>query len=142
MAKSDTLPKVPATDSAAAAPADTKQSVQVLAPRNDIERPANTSKAGAKSKYDFASLEVGQSFGVIGKTAKSFNSIIYNAETKTFGEDVIDPTNGQPRTRIKKLKDGSTEIVTVRRKTREFTAFDVDPKTDPEGATVRVFRDK
>jgi hypothetical protein len=130
----------PATPPAPPAAATKEPEVKVLGIRTDIARPEGARKSGAKSKYDFDALEVGQSFGVIGKTAKSFNSIIYAAEQR-LGEKVKNP-DGTEKMRVKKNKDGSTELVNEINKVREFTAYDVDPKTDPEGATVRVFRDK
>lgn len=136
--KTDAPPAPPVAGSNAPVAAAIKPEVKPI--RTGVERPANAKKAGAKSKYDFDSLEVDGSFGVIGKTAASFNSIIYTAEQR-FAVDVLGD-NGQPKTRVKKLKGGATEVVNQKAKTREFSAYDVDPATDPDGATVRVFRDK
>lgn len=135
----DTAPPAPPAP-AAGANTTAAAKPEVKAIRKGVERPANAKKAGAKSKYDFDSLEVGDSFGVVGKTAQSFNSIIYTAEQR-FAVDVLGE-NGSPKTRIKKLKGGATEVVNQKAKTREFSAYDVDPATDPDKATVRVFRDK
>lgn len=130
--------EAPATPPAPpAAPKAEKVEVITLGIRNDIPMP--TSKAGGRSsKYDFDKLEVGQSFGVIGKTAKSFNSIIYAAEQR-LGDKVLN-ADGSQKKRIKKLKAGGTELVDEVKVTRTFEAHDVDPNADPDKATVRVFR--
>lgn len=141
MAASDKNSGANATPPAPPAPAvAAKAEVKTLGIRTDIERPAGARKAGAKSKYPFDDLEVGASFGVIGKDAAGFSSIIYSAQQR-HAVDVIG-ANGQPETRIKKLKGGGTEVVKKTKVTRKFSAYDVDPAKDPENATVRVFRDE
>jgi len=124
----------------APAPAAKKAEVKTLGIRMDIARPAGARKAGAKSKYPFDDLEVGGSFGVIGKDAAGFSSIIYSAQQR-HAVPVL-KADGTPETRMKKLKGGATEIVEKKKVTRKFSAYDVDPTTDPENATVRVFRDE
>lgn len=121
------------------APAASAKGVEIFGKRTDIAIPEGK-KAGAKSKYDFDGLEVNGSFGVKGKTASQFNSIIYSAEQRHAVP--VKNADGTTATRVKKLKDGGTEVVDKVAKTREFSAFDVDPKTDPDGATVRIFRIK
>lgn len=79
-------------------------------------------RAGSKSIYNFDGLEVGQCFGVVGKTKRQIANSISNANKKF------------------KATDGTVM--------RKFAAFDVDDvlrgaiadKPELAGATVLVFR--
>lgn len=113
-----------------------------------------SARGGGKSPYPFADLEVGDSFGVAGKTKKNFNSIIYGQHQK-YAVPVIGPDGKQEQVlKINYAKDADgkvikdangnktevgREMVGKTRETRQFEAFDVDPKTN-DGFTVLVFR--
>jgi hypothetical protein len=111
---------------------------EVLEIVSNIAKPA--SSKSDRSSYPFDKLEVGSSFGVKNRDKKSFNSILYMAHNR-YAEPVLN-ADGTPKMRTKKLKGGGTELVAETKRTREFEAFDVDPKTDPQGASVRIFRNK
>lgn len=92
--------------------------------RTDIAMPVKR-RGGTAGHYDFNSLTaVGVSFGVKNKTAAQISSIV-SKENRRHSSEVIDPTNP-----AKKIKTHS----------RKFEVFDVDPATDPDGASARVFR--
>lgn len=99
---------------------------------------------GGNTLYPFDSLEPGQSFGIKNKTAKNMASVVSGAN-KRFMVEKKDP-NGNTvfKTNEVKLPDGTVNHVPTLEKEmiagRTFIAGDVDPKTDPEGASVRVWR--
>ncbi len=68
------------------------------------------------------------SFGVKDRSKKQINSTIFTAEQRFIGT---------PAT-VKDEKTGKD----VANKTREFVAVEVDAATDPDGASIRVFRTK
>lgn len=112
-----------------------------------VAMPATVSKRrGAGSMFPFAELQPGFSFGLIGRTAKSMSAIVSNQNRAKDNQAPKLDTNGQAIFKTKKIKsaDGTeTTIPTLEPETvwiKEFFAADVDPATDPEGATVRVFR--
>lgn len=93
--------------------------------RTDIPMPVRIRRGGPKSHYDFASLAApGASFGVKNKTSAQIGPIV-SKENKRNRLESVDPTNQ------------SRKVVTYSRK---YEVFDVDPKTDPDGAKCRVFR--
>lgn len=106
-----------------------------------FELPVKTSKSGrggGKSPYPFDGLEVGDSFGVAGKTKKNFNSIVYGANQR-YREEVKN-ADGSP-VMVSKT-DRKTKIVSQVPKTvptRLFEAFDVDPAKNG-GASVIIVR--
>lgn len=134
---------------ASGAPAAADEGVKILAIRSDVAIPEIKSKRGSKSKYDFDKLEVGQSIGVIGRTAKSLNSTINGANRK-YSTQKRDASTGEPLFEMTEIKDQNGNVTTrvpnkekpVTEKTREFAAFDADPATDPDKATARIFRIK
>ncbi len=143
----------PATAPAATAPAPatTPAKFTVLAVTAAVAMPVKevVSKRGVKSQFPFEALtEVGMSFGVIGRDAKSMSSIVSNANRTATNNPVKKDANGNTVFKMKPVKqaDGteinlpSEEPETVRLK--EFVVHNVDPKTDPEGASCRVFRTK
>ncbi len=67
------------------------------------------------------------SFGIKDRSKKQVTSTIYTAEERYLGNP---PT----------IKDAAGKDVP--NKTREFACFEVDPATDPDGASIRVFRTK
>lgn len=108
-----------------------------------FKAPVKTSKSGrggGKSPYPFDQLEVGDSFGVVGKSKKNFNSIVYGANQR-YMEPVFEADGTTPKMVSK--TDRKTKIVSqvqAMKPTRIFEAFDVDPKTDEDGASVRILR--
>lgn len=92
----------------------------VTTPTHTVQMPNPNRRAGRRSAYPFDDLdEQGMSFGIVGKTAKDMQSTISN----------------QNRKYRRVAADGTTI------QERHFFARDVDSETDPDGATVRVFRD-
>lgn len=118
---------------------------QILGVLPGIPMPEVHSKRGSTSKFPFDALtEVGMSFGIKGRDAKSMSSIVSSQNRKHAVE--AKDANGNVIFKTKTLKgtDGTkTEVPTDKPKlefTKQFVALDVDPKTDPEGASVRVWR--
>lgn len=105
--------------------------------RDDVTMPERAANRGSKSLYPFETLRVGQSFGVLNKSAKQLSSIVSNQNRK-------DPLpllkDNQPV--FKTVKQGDIDVPTgePQRYKREFIAVDVDKAKDPDKASVRVFR--
>lgn len=135
-----TAPGAPAAGTPAKAPER-----KILGINTSLTMPVRSSNRGSKSKYPFDSVEVGKSIGVIGGNAASMASTISGANRR-FMEDKKDADGNVVRKFIDvKGADGSvtkTDAGPERVSTRHFFAVDVDPKSDPEGATVRIWRDK
>lgn len=120
-----------------AAVAKTPKAPKFAAIRADLVPPPAGKRGGGEGpgeQYPFGALEVGQSFGVQGRTAKRMASTVYSAMVR-FGktQPAIDK-DGKPRL----TKAGKPEMTLV--KTRVFIVRDVDPATDPDGASVRIWR--
>lgn len=141
----------PAGDAAPAPIAETaeakkaRESLNVAAIRTDIPIPDRKARRGSTSKYDFDKLQVGQSIGVIGKTARELSSVVGNLNRKFKTEKKDDA--GAIVYKMTEIKDangtvtghkntGKAEMV----KTRDYIVEDVDPANDPDKATARVFR--
>lgn len=119
-----------------------------------IAMPTKTSKRGSVSLYPFASLEIGQCFGVKNKTAAQLSSIVSNANRKAMEQAKDEAGNLLFETKTISGADGSTTEVPDASKpkmvaTKHFFAHDVDAEyaktikgTKLEGSTVLVFRDK
>lgn len=114
--------------------------------RTDVARPVKKGgKGGGSSPYaaKLDALEIDASFHVAGKTKRSLNSTMHTANKK-YRIPELDAA-GQPVTEVKigKKKDGTETRKTVAKYTeaRKFSHYDVDA-TDPDGAGVRIFRDK
>lgn len=146
----------PAFANAAAPGKETKPRVEPVLTEAvaGIAMPTKTSKRGSTSLYPFASLEVGQCFGVKNKTAANLSSIISNANRKAMEQARDEAGNLVFNTKTITGPDGSkTEVPdTASPKmvaTKHFFAHDVDAEyaktikgTKLEGSTVLVFRDK
>lgn len=92
--------------------------------RTDIVMPSKR-RGGMSSHYNFDSLTaVGASFGIKNKSASQISSIV-SKENRRYMNETVDPTN--PAKKVKTFA-------------KKFDVFDVDPKTDPDGAKCRVFR--
>lgn len=103
----------------------TREIPVITAVSTAIPIPERSNRRGSKSAYDFSVLTaVGTSFGVKNKTIKQVNPIVHR-ENKRNCTETADPT--QPGKTIKTYK-------------ARYEAFEVDPKTDPDNAKVRVFR--
>lgn len=109
------------------------------------ERAKTRAKGGNKTVYDFASLAVGKSIVVIGRTAKQLSTTISTANkaksgyfvTDEKGKNVLIPSadeNGNV------IKDNNGKPVMVK-KLKKFFAVDCNPETDPEKATARIWRE-
>lgn len=115
--------------------------------RTDIALPVGaTSARGSKSLYPFDTLTVNGSFGVKNKTAKQLSTIVSNQNRKASNNVAKKDAEGNVIYKTKRVTGAdNTEIEvptnepeTVR--VKEFRAYDVNPKEDPDGASVRVFR--
>ena len=140
-------PEAPAVAPAAANTETTKRITPELTTiTSNVEMPKKVNKRGSKSLYPFEKLEVGQSFGVTNKTADGMASIISNQNRKHRVEKTDDQGNTVFETKDLKGADGTvTQVPTdkpVMIVNKHFFASDCDPKKDPDGASVRVFRDK
>lgn len=82
---------------------------------------------GGESLYPFDKLEIGQSFGVKGKTAKGMASTVSSAN-KRYVDDVKDAAGNV-------VKDANGKV--IRKASRKFISAAVD---EPNGVTVRVWR--
>lgn len=154
------VPPAPAGDIPAATPAAASD-FEVFGITSDIPVPANRPKPGrgGQSVYPFEKLEINQSFGIKGKSSKLIASTVSSANkrnmedvmqaaTNADGTPKLDATTGLQVTepvmvsQTTKNKDGttSTAMVKKQRPTKLFVAYPVDPKTDKQGASVRVFR--
>lgn len=128
--------------------AKTRTEAKILGVNTTVPMPASHERNPTRSQYDFEALQVGQSIGIIGRKAENLTSTVANANRK-FAEPKRD-ANGNLVYKMTDIKDAAGNVTgrvpdtskpeTV--PTRRFFAIDVDPKTDPEGATVRIFREK
>lgn len=125
----------------------TRVAPEMTAVRSDIAPPTVRNNRGSKSSYDFDKLTaVGMSFGIKNKDAKAMASIVSN-QNKKFLEPKKDE-NGNTIFKMQEMKDANGNVTQVPTSeaetiaTRHFFAHNVDPKTDPDGASVRIWRDK
>jgi hypothetical protein len=109
---------------------------------------------GSKSVYNFESLEAPKTddagntlyanFAVMNKTAKQLRSVVSAANKKQL-QPASNP-DGSPKFKMQTLKDAAGNPIAVPTQEREqehakyFRVYDVDPSTDPDGASARVFR--
>lgn len=140
-AKTKTAPATTTTAATRVAPELTAISTAVPMPE------PTTSRRGSKSPYPFDALTaVGMSFGIKNKTAKNMGSIISNQNRKAMVEKKDADGNTVFKTNEMKDAEGNvTRVPTTEPEmvaTKHFFAVDCDPKNDPDGASVRVFRDK
>lgn len=127
--------------------AATAATMTILAATNSVPLPELRNRGGSKSQFDFDALEVGGSIGVIGRTAASLSSTVYNANKK-YKQNVVDE-NGNvvyKKTTAKNAEGADVSILTSTPETvatRRFIVVDVDAKTDPEKVDgARIFRVK
>lgn len=110
-----------------------------------VPMPDRNANRGSKTSYPFEALTAaGMSFGVKNKTAKQLASIISNQNRKP-GPTKRNP-DGSIVYKTSDMTDAQgnvTKVPTSEPETmpgKQFFAIDCDPKTDPDGASVRVFR--
>ena len=111
-----------------------------------VPMPEIKNNRGSKSKYPFDQLTaVGMSFGVKGKTAASLASVVSGQNRKNKSEKKDAEGNTVFKTITQTNQDGSTMEIPDTSKpemvvNKKFYAADCDPATDPDGASVRIFR--
>ncbi len=132
---------------AGAPKAEDRVSPEFTEVRTDIAIPTNA----RASKSDYAklleNLPVNGSIGIKNKTKKQISSQISkvnnskdNLVQKTDANGVAITKNGDP------IKDAAGNVIGHQQvpemvQVKEFRAFDIaDPKKDPDGASVRIFR--
>lgn len=143
----------PKAAAAAAAPQATTAAaddanVKVLGINTTLTMPSRDARrtGGFKSKYGFENMEVGTSIGVVGRSAKTLASTISGANRR-FRVEKRDEKGAIVYEQIP-LKDATGNVTSYTQgpalfeQQRHFFAIDTDPKTDPEGATARIWRDK
>lgn len=150
---------MPPVDTKAAAPAaapvaavatpspkpGTRIAPQITEIRSDVPMPEPTKgNRGSKSQYDFDKLEVGQSFGIKNKTAREMSSIVSNANRKNQADKRDAAGNVVFKTKTVTDQAGNKVVVPTldpeKVALKVFFAADTNPKTDPDGASVRIFR--
>lgn len=143
MAKEPTQP--------AAAKAGRKPGVPTVAPELTavsaavpMPTPPARGNRGRGSNYPFDELEPGQSFGVKNKTLKQMSSIISNQNKKARVNKTDDNGNVIYKTTTAKDANGNVQTLPTDKPetiaTKVFFGVECDPKADPDGAAVRVFR--
>ena len=119
--------------------------------RTDIKPPV-TARRGAKSPVveKMHALEVvGASFGLTNKTKRQISATVSKENNRdTNQRPKLDAEGNQITKPGEPVKDANGTVVAqgtpvgVTERVKEWEAHDVDPKTDPDKATVRVFRVK
>lgn len=134
--------ETPATPTPVPAPAATAPIITAI--RSDIVMPTKKAfQRGGQKTYPFDELAVGQSFGLIGKTAKGIASTVSSANKRN--EIQAKNEDGTLKVTVTERKDATGVVVghdttPVMIKGKTFSACNVDPTTDPDKATCRVFR--
>lgn len=144
-------PAAPTASGAPAASGAAKTNKPRVAPEltdvsSAVTMPVKSSNRGSKSLYPFGKLEIGQSFGVVNKTAASMASIVSNQNRKHRVEKRDEHGNVVYETKELKGQDGTITHVPTDKPVivveKHFFADDCNAKDDPDGASVRVWRDK
>jgi len=140
-----------ATKSKAGAPkAEDRVTPVFTAIRDDIKPPV-TARRGAKSPVveKMHELEVGKSFGLTNKTKRQISATVSKENNRDTNQKPKLDASGNPVTKPgEPVKDANGNVVAqgtpvnVTERVKEWGAHDIDPKTDPDKATVRVFRIK
>lgn len=120
---------------------------EITSVSKDIPIPAGSEKKGPGrgSLYPFDTLtEKGMSFGVTNKTQKGMASIVSNQNRKNMVAKKDAEGNTVYKTKKVTDENGVENTVTTDEPEMVFTvkyhSADVDSKTDPDGAKVRVWR--
>jgi hypothetical protein len=146
-----TAPATTAKKGKAGAPkAEDRVAPEFTAVRTDIKPPV-TARRGAKSPLveKMHELEIGASIGLKNKTKRQISATVSKENNRDTNQR---PKLGEDGNQITKpgepVKDANGNVVAqgtpvgVTERIKEWEAHDVDPKTDPDSATVRVFRVK
>lgn len=135
----------------AGAPKAEDRVAAVFAPvRTDLKPPVSA-KRGVKSELaeKLLALPVDGSIGIANKTKKQISSSISkvnNHESNMVNK--VDATGAVVMQAGAPIKDAAGAVVgnaaatPVKERVKEFAAYDVDAKTDPDKASVRIFRIK
>lgn len=109
--------------------------------RNDIPMPATVRGGKSELAEKLATLEVGQSIGIANKTKAQISSKISKINNAADNVREIE-VPGEPVTDLNGAVVGYGQPTKRKENIKEFRAFDVDAKSDPDNATVRIFRYK
>lgn len=138
----------PAAKKAGAPKADERVAASFTGVRTDIPMPA-AKRSNSEFDKKIAELEVGASFGLTNKTKEQMSSRLSKVHNHKDNQRPAVNADGTPKTVAgKPIVDPATGAVTgveqtpVFEKVKEFVMHNVDPKTDPDGATVRIWRNK
>lgn len=144
-------PAAPAAAGKAGAPkAEDRIAPVFTGVRLDVKPPVSA-KRGAKSELadKLAEIPLNGSIGLTNKTKKQISSTISKVNNHADNmRDKVDAAGVPVMTPGAPLKDANGTVVgnapatPVKERVKEFAAFDVDAKTDPDKATVRIFRIK
>lgn len=136
----------PAATAAAAKPA-AKSEGTVIGISSAVALPSRPNKRGQKNKYPFDKLEIGQSIAIKGMKAENLASTIATNNRKEEFKVFKKNDAGEIVRGFKEIKDAAGNVIStvpgdaIVLSQRVFFALDCDPKKDPEGADVRIFRD-
>lgn len=117
----------------------------------DIKPPVSKSNRGNKSELAKKLLELplNGSIGIQNKTKKQISSTVSkinnapeNQQQKKDENGNVVTTQGTPIKDVNGAVVGHGAPVAVMERVKEFEIFEVDPKTDPHKAMVRIFRVK
>jgi hypothetical protein len=113
---------------------------------SEIKLPERTTKRGSVSVFPFDQLtEAGMSFGLKDRTAKSLSSVVSNQNRRNMTDKKDDAGNIVFKTKTVKDAAGVETVMPTqdaeRVAVKRFFAIDVDAKSDPDGASVRVVRE-
>lgn len=146
------IPAIAPVAPTAAKATDAKSNSRVepeLTPINSsltMPTPPRGGRRGSVSLFPFDALQVGQSFGVKNKTLSQMQGVISNQNKK--GRTPKLDENGNKVMKMITAQDGAgnevqvpgSEVETVEGK--RFFGIECDPANDPDGAAVRVWRQK
>lgn len=117
----------------------------------NIPLPISKRNSGVRSALlmEVDKLEVNHSLGLTNKTKKQISSMISkhanrkeNLRPKLNADGTAAMKPGEPIKDANGVQIGLTQAVAEMEKIKEFEVHDMDPKTDPQKATVRIFRTK
>ena len=128
----------------------------IAAVRADITPPKNVTTRGQKSPItvEMEKLEVGQSFGLMNKTKKDIQSRVSNFNNAESNLRTVTDANGATVWKTapvpaEPITDAAGNVVATKpavagvpktEPVKYFEVHDMDPKKDPDKATVRIFR--
>lgn len=113
-----------------------------------VPMPTSARASGNRSPYPFHDLEVGGSFGVKNKTKDDLASIVSNQNRHKSNQQQAKNADGSPAFEMVPMKDANGAVVGMTQgepkmeRIKEWIIADVDPNTDPDGASCRIWRRK